>query len=120
MPNVQSAAPSRKSIAPIEPCYNCRTSAPVIELPDIGAYSCMECGEERRGGILMPSGPRAIGYAWSNACLCWRCARAAAPNGVGYYAELPYATGPVSAIYTSDTPFDRYCDECGALIDPNC
>lgn len=59
-------------------------------------------------------GPTVIGYSYSNGAICMRCAL---ETYGGEYPRVPYLTGPIGPIMSSTKPFDRYCDNCGDLID---
>lgn len=57
--------------------------------------------------------------------ICWRCHREHTQSIPGCvdtnYPRLPYLHGYMAAIYDKDKgQFDRYCDECGHLVEPGC
>jgi hypothetical protein len=110
------------TIVPFERCPDCKTKAPCIILkPPLPKYSsgfvCSKCKFDRTGGITMASGPRVVGYSYSNGLICWRCAR---DKYGGAYPHVPYLKGPIGVVCHTDKPLDRYCDECGVLVNDDC
>lgn len=123
MPVRQSKpATTSRTIIPLERCPDCKTKAPCLILePPLPKYSsgytCSKCGFNRWGGITMPSGPDTVGYSYTDGAICWRCSRDVYG---GAYPTVPYLHGPIGVITTNDMPLDRYCDECGVLINADC
>ena len=112
-------------IQPLEPCPNCKTSAPCRVLPHSkrhSGYECTECDENRWGGITLPTGSRVVGYLFRDGAVCFRCARKSTKRP-GEYPSISYLNGGIAPIHGALGPgevHDRHCEECGVLIDNNC
>ena len=110
--------PTPNTIIPVERCPDCKTFAHCnVQAPPLPKYSsgytCSNCGYNRWGGVTSCSGPFPVGYSYSDGAICWRCARDVYG---GPYPTVPYLHGPIGVITTNDKPLDRYCDDCGNLI----
>ena len=108
----------------MEPCPDCKnmTACHVVPIVTYGrGYVCGHCDAPRWGGVLAPSGPRVVGYEFSNgSAICWRCSRLHV-DASGRYPALSYIGGYRRPIYTKNNQaLDRHCDECGVLIDADC
>ena len=128
-----------RQVKPVERCQNCKTQAPCLEVnppPRFhSGWECTRCGEIRWGGVLSAAPALLIGYAFSNgSVLCWRCHRlhTVAPSMEGTlnrdktasatnYPRLSYLFGFMTTLWSdSKDPLDRYCDECGNLVNKDC